>query len=495
MKKVLQFYKDKDGNIKKIPGIGKAPDLSNVYSKKETADLVKEKVDIVKSELESKIDEIVGSGDVTKAEFDELKENVDKIKGVDSIGIENVSFITKKLEIGAGKKELCNALNTKTGYMYNLGGKPNARYFIEVEYPSLDLVSIPIEQGKEYILGFKCRKYVWTTTTETNVAGSVIEEVSTESPSGTILTAPEGASCLIIAFYHNVGCSLYYEYEGILTSEAVLSPNIKIEKVEDIEEKVNQNKEVLVNIKRLETPYICIKQKNEDFLKRFPFEWKPFNGKHYAIMSIDDGRTNLPIAAELFKTLDVPLNLAIPAERLGAVLSNGKTLKNYALELQEDGCEIFSHGYRYTGNITTLMTLDEIIEEIIKAKNELYKAGFECKGFIKSGGANVPSTLNDYIGLINEYHIYGSACANVTYPQYYNIRKYLDDGIVSVKSAVDDLVSKSEGGYQWFYCHEVDGAEENVTSANVTEFVNYAKENGIEFVTFGWLYDKFGTHN
>ena len=223
-----------------------------------------------------------------------------------------------------------------------------------------------------------------------------------------------------------------------------------------------------------------------------PFAYACFD-KAYVTFCFDDGISDIDYVASIFDEFDYPLCLAVPPARINSGVTGlsdkslGSTVKDIMNYVVDQGGEILCHD-------TTVLTennaddKDILIEKFIRNKALLETEGFNIRGIVLAGGADYitgkhttyGSVLDKWVRANFEYSdLYGDT------PEYY----YPRIGLSSNTTAEISDIAES-GGWKIFFGHSIkDTDDESI----LRTALQYCKDNNIEVVTYGYIYDNFSS--
>lgn len=215
-------------------------------------------------------------------------------------------------------------------------------------------------------------------------------------------------------------------------------------------------------------------EKNNDFA------WKTFD-KPYFVFIHDDMNSYYTGFANLFHSLNVPLGAATVVQRLDE--NKIATMR----QMVADGGEVLAH---YDSSPTESSTDAEWLSITRDVKKALESYGFDVRGIIiansTQGSTNKGEKYcrryfdyaNDHMGKSTQYNLPRSLMLN--YSDY-----------DSFKSAITSKLSQN--GIHAFGFHGGRADESWITNENLTDIINYIRNNGGEITTYSRLFDEFGT--
>jgi hypothetical protein len=199
--------------------------------------------------------------------------------------------------------------------------------------------------------------------------------------------------------------------------------------------------------------------------------------------SIDDSRSDVSLASDLFITKGVPLCLATIPEKLNYLCDNGDTVLQTCLKTVNNGGEILTHNAQV---IDANTTAQGYYDYFVTAKQTLENAGLKVRGIIKAGGGTDDPNIETTLTYLRSYYDYGTGFGFVNDARYNNMRYGLTAPLSNLKGLVDAAVRS--GGIVNFYCH---GASDvgNDWITKISDLIDYIQSiNGTEIVTIGEMF-------
>lgn len=218
------------------------------------------------------------------------------------------------------------------------------------------------------------------------------------------------------------------------------------------------------------------------------FEWD-FD-KVYLTMTFDDSNSDIDLLEDMAEGIGAPLCFATIPSKLGNTCTNGETVKAVLTRAVRNGGEILSH---YGAPLTDTSTDEDYRKVYIDTKEILEENGFDVNGIITAGGADYQTQdFAKATEIARIYYQYADLTASndKTNRQFYNPRKFTDNGLDDVKAYIDGVVANGSG---WINLASHGTNNVNTSSAEVfREILEYAKGEGVEIVTWKYLFDNFG---
>lgn len=218
------------------------------------------------------------------------------------------------------------------------------------------------------------------------------------------------------------------------------------------------------------------------------FEWD-FD-KVYLTMTFDDSNSDIDLLEDMAEGIGVPLCFATIPLKLGNTCTNGETVKAVLTRAVKNGGEILSH---YGEPLTSASTDEDYQKVYVETKKTLEENGFDVNGIITAGGANYQTQdFAKATEIARIYYQYADLTASndKTNRQFYNPRKFTDNGLNDVKAYIDGVVANGSG---WINLASHGTNNVNTSSVEVfREILEYAKGKGVEIVTWKYLFDNFG---
>lgn len=218
------------------------------------------------------------------------------------------------------------------------------------------------------------------------------------------------------------------------------------------------------------------------------FEWD-FD-KVYLTMTFDDSNSDIDLLEDMAEGIGVPLCFATIPSKLGNTCTNGETVKAVLTRAVKKGGEVLSH---YGEPLTSASTDEDYQKVYVETKKTLEENGFDVNGIITAGGDNFQTQdFAKATEIARIYYQYADLTASndKTNRQFYNPRKFTDNGLDDVKAYIDGVVANGSG---WINLASHGTNNVNTSSAEVfREILEYAKGKGAEIVTWKYLFDNFG---
>lgn len=218
------------------------------------------------------------------------------------------------------------------------------------------------------------------------------------------------------------------------------------------------------------------------------FEWD-FD-KVYLTMTFDDSNSDIDLLEDMAEGIGAPLCFATIPSKLGNTCTNGETVKAVLTRAIKKGGEVLSH---YEKPLTSASTDEDYQKVYVETKKTLEENGFNVNGIITAGGDNYQT--QDFAKATEFARIYYqyadlTASNDKTNRQFYNPRKFTDNGLDDVKAYIDGVVANGSG---WINLASHGTNNVNTSSVEVfREILEYAKGKGVEIVTWKYLFDNFG---
>lgn len=218
------------------------------------------------------------------------------------------------------------------------------------------------------------------------------------------------------------------------------------------------------------------------------FEWD-FD-KVYLTMTFDDSNSDIDLLEDMAEEIGAPLCFATIPSKLGNTCTNGETVKVVLTRAVKKGGEVLSH---YGKPLTSASTDEDYQKVYIETKKTLEENGFDVNGIITAGGADYQTQdFAKATELARIYYQYADLTASndKINSQFYNPRKFTDNGLDDVKAHIDGVVANGSG---WINLASHGTNNANTSSVEVfREILEYAKGKGAEIVTWKYLFDNFG---
>lgn len=218
------------------------------------------------------------------------------------------------------------------------------------------------------------------------------------------------------------------------------------------------------------------------------FEWD-FD-KVYLTMTFDDSNSDIDLLEDMAEGIGAPLCFATIPSKLGNTCTNGETVKAVLTRAVKKGGEVLSH---YGEPLTSASTDEDYQKVYVETKKTLEENGFDVNGIITAGGADFQTQdFAKATELARIYYQYADLTASndKTNRQFYNPRKFTDNGLDDVKAYIDGVVANGSG---WINLASHGTNNVNTSSAEVfREILEYANGKGVEIVTWKYLFDNFG---
>lgn len=295
---------------------------------------------------------------------------------------------------------------------------------------------------------------------------------------------PNPKEHMIFEYTVPIGCKYLYvlNYDSVNVTHFYKVSNYAIADIPDFENTIsNLNYE----IEQLQKFNIEEQIKND-------FKWNHtlLNGK-YAVFTFDDSNTDIDIIEDLFESRNVPCCFATIPSKLNNITTNGETVKEVLQRAVDNGGEVLSH---WGSPLTSASSDSDYYKVYIGCKKTLRNEGFDVNGIITAGGTDY--TTQDFakdIEIARNNYLYADLTAvyYTNVEQYWNRRNFLDSGVNSIKSLIDNYVSGTgtQPYSKWlnFASHGT-----NTTSiSEIAEIIDYCIDRGVQIVTWKYLYDHF----
>ena len=220
-----------------------------------------------------------------------------------------------------------------------------------------------------------------------------------------------------------------------------------------------------------------------------------------ATFTFDDANSDIDLIASMFEEHNVPVCLAIIPSKLNNVCTGlsankgsytvGMTVKQVCQKVVELGGEILVH---YGSYLSSSSTDQDYYDVYIKAKKDLEDNGFQTNGIITAGGTNYQTqdfAKDTLIARIYYQYADLTASHNTSIEQFYNRRNFLDSGVASIKTLVDNFVAQTgtQPYSRWlnFASHGT-----NTTSIeDLEEMLEYVISNNITVTTWKNIYETY----
>ena len=221
----------------------------------------------------------------------------------------------------------------------------------------------------------------------------------------------------------------------------------------------------------------------EPVSKNNELAYKPDTTK-YILLYVDDARASLSDTWTFIHGYNIPLNVAVPTDRLNSTANNGQTIKALLHDMEDAGCEIISHSTDIN-ILTTNTTRAQAYARLRDSKAALLAEGFKVNGFCEPGGSGAKTfTEMGYDDLVRMFYLYSDT---KIYPTGINKgRTSLYTSGITVNQLLGSIPQGQNA--RKFFFHEI-GAD--VTEEYLTEFITTALEQGFVFTT---EYEFYRTH-
>lgn len=223
------------------------------------------------------------------------------------------------------------------------------------------------------------------------------------------------------------------------------------------------------------------------------FDYEPFD-KAYFVLTIDDANMYLPVVYDLCHELGIKLCPAIIPSKLNTIhtTANGRTVKQICDLVVADGGEILSHSGKYIKADSTDADYEDVFRE---TKKVLEENGYNIRGIITAGGAGYSSFTRKLDDWSRRYYDYSDQNGLKTSPAYSKSRWwYHDYTMAQCKSYVDNAVTNKT--FTVMAMHGTDNTSDLEYIDHLRELLEYMIAKGtdnLEFVTWAYVYDTFGT--
>lgn len=231
------------------------------------------------------------------------------------------------------------------------------------------------------------------------------------------------------------------------------------------------------------------------------FKWSDsINTSKCATFTFDDSNTDIDLIEDLFEKKGVPCCFATIPKKLNDICTNGETVKQVLQRAVANGGEILSH---WSPHLNSLSTLEDYINVYINSKKTLTENGFEVYGIITAGGGT-DGTPQSYktqnfdlcTKIARNNYFYGDQTSfnKPNIEQYFNKRKFLDNGYENVKTYIDDFLKGIKGDFSKWLNFASHGTIS--TSIDIIEqIIDYCLAQNIEIVTWKTVYDRYRSSN
>lgn len=194
---------------------------------------------------------------------------------------------------------------------------------------------------------------------------------------------------------------------------------------------------------------------------------------------LDDSRSDVSDASDLFITKEVPLCLATVPSRLNEVCDNGDTVLETCQKTVENGGEILCHSMAV---IDADSTPEEYYTYFVENKKILEEAGLKVDGIVKAGGGSDDPNIKTVKTYLRSFYDYGTGFQYINDNRYNINRLSMEYSLDTLKSRIDDIAN---GGILFFYGHGANDLGEEWID-KISDLIDYigTVENA-EIVTIG----------
>ena len=194
---------------------------------------------------------------------------------------------------------------------------------------------------------------------------------------------------------------------------------------------------------------------------------------------LDDSRSDVSDASDLFITKEVPLCLATVPSRLSDVCDNGDTVLETCQKTVENGGEILCHSMSVIDANTTPA---EYFTYFVENKKTLEDAGLKVDGIVKAGGGSDDPDIKVVKTYLRSFYDYGTGFQYINDNRYNINRLSMEYSLDTLKSRVDGIAN---GGMLFFYGHGANDLGEEWID-KISDLIDYigTVENA-EIVTIG----------
>ena len=223
------------------------------------------------------------------------------------------------------------------------------------------------------------------------------------------------------------------------------------------------------------------------------FDYNPFD-KAYFVLTIDDANMYLPVVYDLCHELGIKLCPSIIPSKLNTIhtTANGRTVKQICDLVVADGGEILSHSGKYIKADSTDADYEDVFRE---TKKVLEENGYDIRGIITAGGDGYSSLTKKLDDWSRKYYDYSDQNGLKTSPAYSKSRWwYHDYTMAQCKTYVDNAVANKT--FTVMAMHGTDDTSDLEYIDHLRELLEYMIAKGtdnLEFVTWAYVYDTFGT--
>lgn len=289
-------------------------------------------------------------------------------------------------------------------------------------------------------------------------------------------------SCDVIAPKNSISC-IVNTLNANLGETKLEMINSKKTYTPKLEKRVIRLEEEIYKITDIEQRLIDEQLKND-------FKWKSFSGTRYATFTFDDALGDIDMIEDLFEKKGVPCCFAVIPSNLDNMCTNGEKVREVLNRAVNHGGEILSH---WGPPLKSSSSEADYYNVYVKSKEILIESGYDVNGIIVAGGTGYETQdFQKGISLARIHYNYADLVSKneTTVEQFYNYRKFCDNGYDDIKQYVDlYLNGDTQGRSKWmnFASH---GTKD--TSIDVFEqIIDYLLSQNIQIVTWKEIYDKF----
>ena len=222
------------------------------------------------------------------------------------------------------------------------------------------------------------------------------------------------------------------------------------------------------------------------------FKWSASLGSgKFATFTFDDSLADISSIETLFESKEVPCCFATIPSRLGNITTSGETVKQVLQRAVLNGGEVLSHNLT---PLTSSSSDNDYYSVYVGNKKVLYKNGFDVNGLIVAGGTNYNTqdfAKDTEIARNNYLYSDLTSSDNTDIEQYYNRRNFLDDGVASIKTLIDNYVAGTGTQPYSKWLNFASHGTNDTSLEDIEEIIDYCISNDIQIVTWKYLYDHY----
>lgn len=301
----------------------------------------------------------------------------------------------------------------------------------------------------------------------TNVTNFPTDRISTPTDYTVDITIPDNVYLMNISGYKDE-----------------LHRNNKIEKINSYE---------FIGVINIDTYDIKQLQKfNIEQQLKNDFKWSHNIKKYkYATFTFDDSLADISDIETLFESKNVPCCFATVPSRLNNLTRSGETVKQVLQRAISNGGEVLSH---WDSPLTSASTDNDYYDVYVNSKKILENEGFNINGIITAGGTDYQTqnfTKDIEIARNNYFYADLTATNNISIEQYWNRRNFLDNGVTSVKTLIDNYINDTDQQPYSKWLNFASHGTKDTSLEDIGEIIDYCLSNDIQIVTWKYIYDNY----